>query len=164
MFRKIDDYIFDIFPAVQKLSNLVESFTLITHSTLARLVIIVGMAWNGAIQYQKVVQGDFTAWTKIGVFGFVVVLFLIQAQLLDTLMSKKEGTRNPLRSGELYLYTRVSLVFTTCMATWSIMYTERSLWELVGMWSTPLAFYLLACDKIPPGQRFWDKFHKKVAA
>lgn len=161
MLRAIDDFIFDRFPAIQKISSLVEYFTHANHVSQAQLIVIIGTAYNGSRAYGEVLAGDLSGWKTLGLLGIIVILFIIQAQIHGNYSNSRVGFRNHLRMSNFFMWFRIAFLVLSFGRLIQAVYGDQYAYpNATGTFSIVLAYYFLACDKLPPGHSFWDRFRK----
>lgn len=161
VFRKVDDLQFDAFPGFQKIANWTEYYLHIPTTRLALLVFIVAHAYYGAFRlHEAVYEGKSENWMRLTLLGISVLLVIYFYQRHSEVY--KHGMRNILRSLSLVLFFRISFtLFCILDVVIIVLGGNPSLHETVrdvGIW---ISYYLLCCDSLPPGDRFWDKFRKQ---
>ncbi len=162
MLQKIDDYFFDAIPGFQKIANFIEYFTYAPPAITARVVVSIGSAVYMSFLYRMYIEtADMKYVAIIWAQGLLIVLRLFVAQLGEYTSS---STRNPLRNSYFQIFFRLTFVFLSTVILVKIFSTQERVWSILGFGSIAVAEYFLACDKLPPGNRFFDQFHKTVAA
>lgn len=163
MLRTIDDFIFERFPAIERIAQWIEYFTLATPNTQARVVLIFGSAIHCAIAWQILyTTDDLSLWKTIAMQGFLVILMLTNAQMCEHKTSRGKS-KNWLREHPVVLTLRTLMLLTT-IAGFYFTIAQQALWKSIGPSSVCLTYYLLACDARPPGDHFWSKFRKRALA
>ena len=166
MLRKIDDVIFDTFPSVQRLVNLVEYMTSMTQITQVRLLNVFGTAYSMSHSYRDWLVGEWLG--MVGMFGSFLILIICFGILIpaaNLIYKRSHGTRNPLRVAQWMMVYRIYLLsaFMYKLFVESSSENPRYVW-VVTFLCVFLAVYIAACDNLPPGQRFIDRFRKRVPA
>lgn len=165
--RVIDDWIFDTFPAIQKVAWWIEYCTAATHLTQTRLCVLFGSTvYVAKMWYQiQLVEPDRATTMYMAIAGQVIMTMsiLVQAQVSETMQRRGSMFQNYLRASVTYMLLRLMYALVA-LGHLVIVILGVPWWYLVGFGSVFLADYLLACTSLPPGSTFWDRLRQNKHA
>ncbi|MAZ66160.1 MAG: hypothetical protein CMF25_03540 [Kangiellaceae bacterium] len=161
MLKKIDDFLFDNPIGFQKISETIEYYTHMQHTVQARIVALLCFGYTAAMEWVLFTSDPGGS----SLFGFImtnilVLLVLVQSMLVESL-TKNRKFKNPLREMDIYRIFRLLFIFSLFLGLQNT-FVSGELWKLSSGIGVTVVVYLLACQSLPPGDRFWSKSRKTV--
>jgi hypothetical protein len=161
LLRKVDDVFFDTpYVGFQVIASRIEYLTSTSPITLGRLCFVLSFTiavWSNYQTYLETHSLFSLAW----IFVQMTVLIYFLARSYHPSVKRKSGVRNPFRVMELMLVLRIYAVLFCVTGLLTIYALPLMFWSSATM---AAGMYFLACDLLPPGERFSWSLWRRVQA